>query len=82
MSVVSVHIADVGLPKSLGLVRHPRPASSSWTRRRHSRPRAHAVAADGMVTINDATVTTADIVASNGIIHVIDTVILPPAKKM
>jgi hypothetical protein len=27
MSVVSVHIADVGLPKALGLVRHPRPAS-------------------------------------------------------
>ncbi|MEA3056299.1 MAG: hypothetical protein QOD30_1731, partial [Actinomycetota bacterium] len=27
MSVVSVHIADVGLPKSLGLLRHPRPAS-------------------------------------------------------
>ncbi|MGQ0433947.1 MAG: spheroidene monooxygenase [Microthrixaceae bacterium] len=27
MSVVSVHIADVGLPKSLGLIRHPRPAS-------------------------------------------------------
>src|SRR5947209_485941 len=27
MSIVSVHIADVGLPKSLGLVRNPRPAS-------------------------------------------------------
>jgi hypothetical protein len=27
MSVVSVHIADVGWPKSIGLVRHPRPAS-------------------------------------------------------
>ena len=27
MTVVSVHIADVGLPKSLGLLRHPRPAS-------------------------------------------------------
>lgn len=27
MSVVSVHIADVGLPKSLGCLRHPRPAS-------------------------------------------------------
>lgn len=36
-------------------------------------------AADGMVTINDATVTTADILASNGIIHVIDTVLLPPS---
>ena len=27
MSVVSVHIADVGVPKSLGFVRHPRPPS-------------------------------------------------------
>ena len=36
-------------------------------------------AADGMVTINDATVTTPDIAASNGIIHVIDTVLLPPS---
>ncbi len=30
------------------------------------------------VMINDATVTTADITASNGVIHVIDKVILPP----
>jgi transforming growth factor-beta-induced protein len=36
-------------------------------------------AADGIVTINDATVTTPDIMASNGIIHVIDTVLLPPS---
>jgi hypothetical protein len=27
MSAVSVHLADVGLPKSLGSIRHPRPAS-------------------------------------------------------
>jgi uncharacterized surface protein with fasciclin (FAS1) repeats len=32
----------------------------------------------GMVKINDATVTTADIETSNGVIHVIDSVILPP----
>jgi uncharacterized surface protein with fasciclin (FAS1) repeats len=30
------------------------------------------------VKINDATVTTADIATSNGVIHVIDTVLLPP----
>ncbi|SEP55433.1 Uncaracterized surface protein containing fasciclin (FAS1) repeats [Loktanella sp. DSM 29012] len=30
------------------------------------------------VMVNDATVTTADIAATNGVIHVIDTVILPP----
>lgn len=30
------------------------------------------------VMINDATVTKADIAASNGVIHVVDTVILPP----
>jgi uncharacterized surface protein with fasciclin (FAS1) repeats len=35
---------------------------------------------DGAVTINDAKVTTTDIVASNGMIHVIDTVLLPPTK--
>ncbi|MEM8536863.1 MAG: fasciclin domain-containing protein [Pseudomonadota bacterium] len=29
------------------------------------------------VKVNDATVTTADIIASNGVIHVIDTVLLP-----
>lgn len=33
---------------------------------------------DGKVMINDATVTTADILTSNGVIHVIDMVILPP----
>ena len=34
-------------------------------------------AADGKVMVNDATVTKADIEASNGVIHVIDTVLLP-----
>jgi len=34
-------------------------------------------AADGKVTVGDATVTKADIVASNGVIHVIDTVLIP-----
>ena len=33
---------------------------------------------EGGVKVNDATVTTADIAASNGVIHVIDKVILPP----
>jgi uncharacterized surface protein with fasciclin (FAS1) repeats len=33
------------------------------------------------VKINDASVTAADIVCSNGIIHVIDAVILPPAEE-
>ncbi len=37
---------------------------------------------DGNVVINDATVTTADVMASNGIIHVIDTVLLPPHDGM
>ncbi len=34
----------------------------------------------GNVMINNAKVTTADIGASNGVIHVIDTVLLPPAN--
>jgi len=33
--------------------------------------------ADGTVKVDDATVTKTDVVASNGVIHVIDTVILP-----
>jgi len=33
------------------------------------------------VKIGDATVTTADVTASNGIIHVIDTVLMPPADE-
>ncbi|WP_353229736.1 fasciclin domain-containing protein [Novosphingobium sp.] len=32
----------------------------------------------GTVMINDAQVTTADIMTSNGVIHVIDTVLMPP----
>lgn len=36
-------------------------------------------ASGGTVQINDATVTQADLAASNGIIHVIDTVLLPPS---
>ena len=36
---------------------------------------------DGKVTLNDAaTVVTTDIETSNGVIHVIDQVILPPAS--
>jgi uncharacterized surface protein with fasciclin (FAS1) repeats len=35
---------------------------------------------DGMVMVNDATVTQADVEASNGIIHVIDKVLLPPSN--
>ena len=35
--------------------------------------------ADGALRVNDATVIVADINASNGVIHVIDTVVLPPS---
>ena len=35
---------------------------------------------DGTVMINDAKVTAADVAASNGVIHVIDTVLLPPSN--
>ncbi|HRW05961.1 MAG TPA: fasciclin domain-containing protein [Caldilineaceae bacterium] len=39
-------------------------------------------AVDGdTVMVNDATVTTADLSAANGVIHVIDTVLLPPAPE-
>ena len=36
--------------------------------------------ADGAVKINDATIVTTDIETSNGVIHVIDAVIMPPAQ--
>jgi len=39
------------------------------------------VAKDGKVAINGANVVKADIVCGNGVIHVIDAVILPPAKQ-
>ncbi len=35
----------------------------------------------GKVYVNGAQVTTADVVGSNGVIHVIDAVVLPPAAK-
>lgn len=39
------------------------------------------VGSDSGVTVNGANVVAADVVASNGVIHVIDAVILPPAKS-
>jgi uncharacterized surface protein with fasciclin (FAS1) repeats len=36
---------------------------------------------DGVAKINDATITATDVEATNGVIHVIDTVILPPATE-
>jgi uncharacterized surface protein with fasciclin (FAS1) repeats len=36
------------------------------------------IATEGGVTVNGATVTTADVDASNGVIHVIDAVLVPP----
>jgi uncharacterized surface protein with fasciclin (FAS1) repeats len=37
--------------------------------------------ADGYVKVNDANVTATDIVASNGVIHVIDAVLMPPTDE-
>jgi uncharacterized surface protein with fasciclin (FAS1) repeats len=36
---------------------------------------------DGTVMVDNATVTKTDIMCSNGVIHVIDAVLIPPAKK-
>lgn len=38
------------------------------------------VSLDGGAMINDANVTTADVEASNGVVHIIDKVILPPSE--
>lgn len=40
-----------------------------------------SIAEDGTLMINDANIIVTDIVASNGVIHVIDAVILPPADE-
>ena len=40
---------------------------------------AVVVGDDGSVMVNDATVTAVDVEASNGVIHVIDTVLVPPS---
>jgi uncharacterized surface protein with fasciclin (FAS1) repeats len=37
--------------------------------------------AGDMVTIESAVVTKADVVATNGVVHIIDTVLIPPVKK-
>ena len=44
--------------------------------------RIDLVAKDGKVTVDGANVTTADVAASNGVIHVIDSVILPSDKNI
>ena len=38
--------------------------------------------ADGTVMVGDATVTIADVMASNGVVHVIDKVLMPPADEV
>lgn len=42
----------------------------------------NVVADESGVTVNDATVVAADVMASNGIIHVIDAVLLPPSLDL
>jgi uncharacterized surface protein with fasciclin (FAS1) repeats len=37
--------------------------------------------AGDFVTVESAAVTTADVIATNGVVHIIDTVLIPPAKK-
>ena len=37
--------------------------------------------AGDFVTIENAAVTQADIAATNGVIHIVDAVMIPPAKK-
>ena len=36
---------------------------------------------DGALYLNDSKVTSADVKCSNGVIHIIDAVLLPPADK-
>jgi len=43
-------------------------------------PELDIVVSESGVTVNGANVITADIQASNGVIHVIDAVLLPPSE--
>ncbi len=43
-------------------------------------PAAISISASGELIINSSTITSADILASNGIVHVIDTVLTPPVR--
>lgn len=45
-----------------------------------SQPLTITVAADGVVQVNNARIIQADIVATNGVIHLIDAVLLPPQE--
>lgn len=56
--------------------------SMSWSERELGARLAPSVTftLDGGAKVNDANITTADIAASNGVIHVIDAVIMPPAN--
>lgn len=46
----------------------------------NGQPLTITIADDGTVMVNDAKVVTADIETSNGVIHVIDQVLVPPSK--
>ncbi len=46
----------------------------------NSQPLTITIADDGTVMVNDAKVVTADIETSNGVIHVIDQVLVPPSN--
>lgn len=52
--------------------------TTAVTTARASNNRAFVTKADANVTINNARVTTADVDASNGVIHIIDAVLTPP----
>jgi hypothetical protein len=62
----------------------PRIMSTEFQSRKYvtkSTASVDVVVANGQVKVNTATVITADIMASNGVIHVIDQVLLPPSPS-
>jgi transforming growth factor-beta-induced protein len=70
IDVLTYHVA-AGRLSSGAVVKHPSVTTLSGAR--------VDVTAGDVVKINDATVIAADVAASNGVIHAIDTVLLPPA---
>ena len=58
---------------------HVGPDHDTTASRRRSRAALLTIAVNGGVTVDDATVIQADVEAENGVIHVIDRVLIPAA---
>lgn len=73
VKILSYHV----IPGSVGSAALPAEADATATASINNLDLSVRVAADGTPMVNQAKITQADIPASNGVIHVIDTVLIP-----